>query len=566
MKVIHLLALLLAATLAVSANILPNQFLWDDEEQIVANPAIRRLTTIPGLFLSSTGTAGGSDAKVGFYRPLMFTAYAVAYQFFGLNAWGFHLTQLGFHLANVALVFLILKKLFAQASLPRPELLAFGAGLVFAVHPVNTEAVAYLGAMGEILAAFFVLVAFWVFLNSPKASSFLAALTLGLLGLFAKETAIVFFGLAAVYLLLFRNLKKDRLINGLFLLGVPVGLYTLVRFLVAQVSLAQPHVVPIAQASLTQRLLTVPYELTTYLSLLVFPLKLQIYRHFVVTSIADIRFWGSGLLFAGIGVGLAWIIKRQSPQKRRLSLLALAWIGLGFLPALNLIPLNMTLAERWFYLPFIGILILLATSAGPVTFAQTRTKQKVLLGVFSVIILLLAARSIIRTFDWRDGYTLYGRDLAKDPQNHSLANNFGVERFRKGEYEAAHELFLRSVEREPNWATSRNNLGVSYQHQGNLEKALIEYQTALGLSDYYLAYQNYPALLLKLNRTRETQDFLESRAIPKYPNNPQLYLLLAQAYAQLEEKDKAIQILEMLMAANPENPELQEIHRQFLSQ
>jgi tetratricopeptide (TPR) repeat protein len=561
----HLILVLLAVAALVSANILPNGFLWDDEQQIVANPAIRRLTNIPGLFLSSTDTAGGSDAKVGFYRPLMFTAYTLAYRFFDLNAWGFHLLQIWFHLANVALIFLIVKKLFSQAGLPYPDWLAFGATLLFATHPVNTEAVAYLGAMGEILAAFFVLLALWVFLKNATPLAFGISLGLGLAGLFAKETAVVFFALAAVYLLLFGNLRKDQLINQFFLVTLPVGLYTLIRFLAAQVSLAQPHVVPIAQATLAQRLMTIPFELATYLGLLIIPLKLQIYRHFVVTSLGDTRFFGSGAGLILLTLGIFLIIRYQPAKQRRLSFLALAWIGLGFLPALNLIPLNMTLAERWLYLPSIGILLFLGNAVGPLIGVQPKKRQRVILGFLTLFSLLLATRSIVRTFDWRDGYTLYGRDLAKDPQNHSLANNYGVELFRKGEYGAAHELFLRSVEQEPNWATSRNNLGASYQYQGNLEKALEEYQAAFALSDYYLAYQNYPALLLKLNRAQEAKDFLETQAIPKYPNNLQLYLLLTQAFSQAGDKQKAMTLLEQILKAAPQNPQAQALYQEIIS-
>ena len=129
-----LIILLLAIGFLTYLNTLPNQFLWDDEEQIVANPTIRHVSNLPQLFLMSTGTAGGTDAHNGFYRPLMFIAYLINYQFWGLKAWGFHLFQVLVHLINLVLFFLILRHLLNHQKIKYHQALPFLISLLFAVQ------------------------------------------------------------------------------------------------------------------------------------------------------------------------------------------------------------------------------------------------------------------------------------------------------------------------------------------------------------------------------------------------------------------------------------------------
>ena len=97
------------AAFFVYANALPNGFVWDDEEQVVNNVVIRDMRNLPLVITSSTFYAGGAGLRGGFYRPLVTLFYFINYRLWGPNATGFRLVQLVFHIANVLLLYYLLK-------------------------------------------------------------------------------------------------------------------------------------------------------------------------------------------------------------------------------------------------------------------------------------------------------------------------------------------------------------------------------------------------------------------------------------------------------------------------
>ena len=149
----------------IYANSLTNGFVWDDEEQIVNNTVIRSWQNLPLLFSSSTFYAGGAGLSGGFYRPLVTLSYMLNYSVWGSDAFGFRLFQIFFHLINVILIFFLLQKIFRIHKVEYGNRAAFLAALLFAVHPANVESVVYVGSIGEIFYAMFVILALLVMLD-----------------------------------------------------------------------------------------------------------------------------------------------------------------------------------------------------------------------------------------------------------------------------------------------------------------------------------------------------------------------------------------------------------------
>jgi hypothetical protein len=103
------------------------------------------------------------------------------------------------------------------------------------------------------------------------------------------------------------------------------------------------HLAPISQASLSDRLLTIPFEIISYFNILLFPRDLSVARHFVVSSVGDVRFLASLLVLVVAGfVAARYCLK---PSGRVPAFFAL-WFIIALIPALNLVPLDMTIAER----------------------------------------------------------------------------------------------------------------------------------------------------------------------------------------------------------------------------
>jgi tetratricopeptide (TPR) repeat protein len=560
------------AAFFVYANALPNGFVWDDEEQVVNNVVIRDMRNLPLVITSSTFYAGGAGLRGGFYRPLVTLFYFINYRLWGPNATGFRLVQLVFHIANVLLLYYLLKKIFSNQGFAHGDLAAGLAALLFAVHPANVESVVYVGSIGETMYAFFVLLALLVFARGVHSNRDIDKKTLAVffglvfLGLLAKETAVVALPLAYLYWLV---LKPQKDINLKFIAGsaLVLGVYVLLRQGLARISAMAIHFAPISSATIFERLITVPYEVVSYLGIIFFPRILSISRHFVVSAITDPRFWAS-LIFLALVLAAGSFYTRKTRSK--LFAFFMLWFFVALLPELNIYPLDMTLAERWLYVPIMGVLA--AISMVLVSFIASMPKNykpAAVIGL-AVIVCILGVRTVARNENWKDGLTLYSHDAALEAQaspqgSYDLENNLGVELFRAGRIDEARTHFERSIELQPKWTYPQNNLGAVLEHQGDLKGALNQYRKSAALDDYYLAHENIANILIKLKRYDEAKSFLEG-SLKKFPQNENMQFFLAELYGadnignDANAKQKALSIITQTLALDPQNQQIIQLY------
>lgn len=573
-----LLGTILIVGFFVYVNALPNGFVWDDEEQIVNNTVIREWQNLPLFFTSSTFYAGGAGLSGGFYRPLVSLSYFLNYQIWGLIPLGFRLFQIIFHLLNLVLIFFILRKIFNEQKIKYGNEISTLATLLFTVHPANVESVIYLASLGEVLYTFFGLLSFWFFLKLPainyKNNCFLLGFLFAFLGLFAKESALVIFPIVALYFFIFIKPKLRFWLNYTFGTLLSAGIYLFLRLFVAKIPAVSTHFAPISQASLLERLTTIPYSIFSYLKIIFFPKDLTISHQFIVSSVFDIRFWGP-LIFLIAILSLAgfyiWKAHCSHTANSKLSAFWLLWFFVSLFPTLNIIPLEMTIAERWLYFPLIGFLSLVSLfiiqaihpAAEQACYGARKLPQKwrKISYIFLILIILsLSARTISRAADWKNGLTLFGHDVqySKDGSTSSLQgsfdleNNYGVELFRAGRIDEAETHFRKSIELQPKWTYPHNNLGAILERRGNLENALAEYKKSAELSDYYLAYENIGGILFKMRKYEEAKDFL-LQALQKFPRNANLKWQLALVYLTENDTQKATSLLFSALQDDPQN-------------
>lgn len=139
-----------------------------------------------------------------------------------------------------------------------------------------------------------------------------------------------------------------------------------------------------------------------------------------------------------------------------------------------------------------------------------------------IVIILLSTRTIVRSFDWRNGFTLFSHDIKITAATFDLTNNFGVALFRVGKVDEAKKQFAASVKLAPDWWVNWNNLGAVYEKKGELELAENYYKQSIKNGDYYLAYENFVGVLIKQGKTQEAREFLETQALIKFSNNQKL--------------------------------------------
>lgn len=538
---LYLVTILIFITFLIYANSLFNSFVWDDEEQIVNNTVIKHLSNIPSLFTSSTFNTGGAGLSGWYYKPLMPIVFSINFFIWGLSPFGFHLFDVMLHIINGVLIFILFKKLFDFSRYAFPKTLAFILSFVFLVHSANTESVAYISSTQELLYTFFLLLALILSFSKQRLLFINIAILLSLL---SKESGIIAIPLVILLTLLFNRSKTLAIsISSL----TTFSIYLLLRFAIAKTPLFQKvTIIPIANASFFQRLQTIPYELFSYLRLFFFPKDLFVAQHTVITNFSDPRFYVAVPLVVII---FAFSILFYFKSKSKLYLFFLAWIFFSFFLLLNIYPLDMTIAERWLYAPMIGLLGI----TGFLTVELLKKNEKIklyLLIITFLVIPILAIRTIIRTFDWKDNLSLFSKDVKYSKGSFDVQNNLGVALFRAGDLKNAKGHFQQSIDLSPSWWTPYNNLGVVYQREGNLQKAKSLYQKSIEKGNYYLAYENLAELKYKTEEPKDIIPFLET-SLARLPQNEILNKIAALTYFQLGATDSAKLYAQRAYLINP---------------
>ena len=546
------LIILFALGFLVYGNSIPNGFVWDDEEQIVKNSIIQNLGNIGQIFSGATFQTGGAGLSGYFFRPLITFTFMLNYFFWGENAFGFHLFQIIFHILNGYLIYRILILLLEKSHLR--QILSSLTALIFVIHPAITEGVVYIAAVSEVMFTFFILIALFFLLRyrqtKPTIKNIISICLLLFTATLYKEPAVVGPPILMAYVLIYKvkNLKR-----WLTALTATLISYFFLRLVVVQNPIQHQLYSDISEAGLAQRLITIPAIIFHYLSIIFYPGHLAISQHFVIKNPTLINFVLPLLLILAILIPSAFLAR-----KNKLILFALSWLIISLGPILNIIPLDMTVAQRWLYFPLIGFLLL---TAG---FLKEITNLKLIhfITIFLLLSLVpLSIRTIIRNRDWKDGLTLYTHDAGINSNSFDLENNLGVELFRSGKITEAKEHFQKSVDIQPKWHFALNNLGAVYQNEKNYPKAKELYKKVLETSDYYLAHENLSSIYLAEEDYRQARDFTDN-ALKKLPNNSLLWLNLAIAEYKLGNKEKALEAAKNSYQLNP-NPQTRYIYSQL---
>jgi tetratricopeptide (TPR) repeat protein len=489
-----------------------NGFVWDDEEQVVLNTNVHSIANIPSLFTQATFNSGGA-AKMGglYYRPLMTTAFTLIYSIFGSGAFFFHFFQVALHIASAIFLFLILNHFLKK------ENLSLLLSLVFLVHPINSETVLYISGLQDALFFFFGALSFWIIISKDDLKDLLLSSFLLFLSVASKETGAVWWIVITVFIFIYKryNFKAHTLF-----LVFWAALYSFLRFGIAKIYFAKHGLTEISKMNFLQRLMNLPAVAFYYLKTFVWPLNIAVEQQWLVKEISFTNFYlplAVFLVFLAILLFGAWYLYKKKDKYFTFYLIFLIGFLLSFAMHLQFFPLDMTVSDRFFYLPEAFLLGL----AG--VFLARIKKDNAVTWIAVVLIILFSVRTFIRTFDWRNGLTLYSHDI-NISQSFDLVNNLGVELYRKGDIEGSRVYFEKSIQMSPNWWTNYNNLGAYYEAKGDLPKAQELYLTAIKNGNYYLAVENYAKVLYKEGKYSDLKSFL-LKYLPYFPDNQTLLQL-----------------------------------------
>ncbi|MFC1850453.1 tetratricopeptide repeat protein [candidate division CSSED10-310 bacterium] len=491
---------------------LSGTFIGDDENFIVKNPHIRSLKNIPTYFWDLT-TISDCKSWGTIYRPLRTISFALDYHFWGLDPGGYHVTNVLWHILNSLLVLALIWKLTGQIELALPT------SLIFGLHPVHTEVVAWISSRGDLLFLFFFLSSFILFLHSIEIQEkqflksmifYVLSLTAFVLGLFSKEMIVSLPLVLALWLFLTdqpRTWQKKVVFMAPFF--VILTLYLQLKFVVLQ-NITQYGYPGGSYWITVWSMLSVVWR---YLTLLIMPDPLCFHYFWLpkITNPLDYQVIFGVLIVLGFLYSW-WKTWQTGEQKLTFFLL---WFWISIFPVSNLIvPINTLMAERFLYLPSIGIIVVFLILVLKVKHCLPRGTLTIGLGA---TVIVLGVMTFKRTVLWMEPARLYAETVTNYP---------------------------RSI-------LGRIGLATSYYDQQNYEQAEI---LLIPLVKWYpKGYEPLYALGLveiALKKYDQAEKLLE-QALIKAPHDERIITALGSIYAQRKQYDTAIEFYRRALAEFP---------------
>ncbi|MDD5436294.1 MAG: tetratricopeptide repeat protein [Candidatus Omnitrophica bacterium] len=533
-----------------------HSFVWDDEYFIVSNNAIHSWTSIPGYFTDISTSAGKGYAHAfGVFRPIRNISYLVDFKISHLDPRWCHLHNLILHLLNALLVFLIAKELLKE------KFSSLFAGLVYLIHPAQSEVVAWVKCRDDLLAGLFVFTAFLLWLRWHRALNIRQMIILAALYFLAclsKEQAIA---LPAAFLL------YDILICG----GNPFKrlwrLY-LYLFLAGLTYLAWRHcfIGHTAQSvyldgGFLPAMMTMFKVGVKYLLILAYPQRLLADYSGILPlkSFIDWHLW----LYAGI-LALFAALVFKSRKRWPVGSFGLCWIVIFLLPVSNLVPMKQYMAERFLYLPIAGFAV--AMGAGLLFFRKHTSK----IAAASVAIFILTGygvRSEHRVNVWRNDYTLFAATVQDTPAYAVRPRiNLLTVMLNNGEFEKAlpiaREIF-NMIKDDPSFnardkAQSAGDLGLALLRTNNTELAKKELLSAIKIDPSYVTPYIYLGFIEGKTGDHPSAIRWFKAAVRVCPEDPSAYYNLGVALKEAGRPEEAKEALKNSIACGYPGPEAHE--------
>lgn len=538
------LLLIITLTLLAYANSFGNQFVFDDISHIVFNRYIHQLDKVfeqsPDNFLYS--------------RPLTNISLAVDYQIWGANPFGYHITNFLIHLANSILLYWIVLRLWGKSNL------ALFAGLLFSLHPVNTETLAMIAlGRGYLLATFFSLLSWFSYLKWRSDSyrwkdiSVIGFISCWFLAVTANELGFIL----PIFILavgLFQSDKRDF-----------VNLLVLAAFTPLLLLLILPPIKavldPLLHSKEAVRLEIIPFLIARYIKLLVVPFGLSAwYEGMPIPQWLDIDIiFSVGIV--GLIIGSIPILNRYDKRfVLPLDLLLYSLFIVSF-RAINDPPSLM--GERWVYLGSIGFCLFLALVIEKIWEAEkikgNQALKISLIALLSGIIISYGLLVFIRNQDWKNEYTFWSATAKKAPNSGMALNNLGYAAHKKGYLDQAEEKYKRAISVAPLLEGPHINLGELYMERGKMEDAIKEFKKVIELNPKYpAAYNNLGALYSNKGMLDLAEEELK-KAIAIDPQSFIAYYNLGIVYKKKGLFDDAVSELKRAIQIDPGDKEAQKV-------
>jgi len=491
-QILFVYIVLTVVTLAIFWQVNQYDFIYfDDGVYVTHNSHIQSGITLDGFLWAFSTT------YAEFWHPLTWLSLMFDYQLYGLNAGGYHLTNLVLHIMSALLLFWLFNRMTGAIWKS-----AFVAAL-FALHPLRVESVAWVAERKDVLSAFFWMLTLCLYVyytEKPMVRRYLLVLLCFTCGLMSKPIVVT---LPVVMILLDywpldrlqyngRKLSETKVVGIIPLWQlrekIPFFIFSAVFSIITPYAQYTSTISPLnLKYPLGSRIANAPVSFMTYLEKTFWPHDLALGYPFS----DQLPFWqvlGTTLLILIISIIVIVAV-------RRLPYLFVGWLwyAITILPVIGIIPIGDPMADRYIYLPSIGIAIMLAWGI-PLLFPRENLRKKILFPAGVAVLAILTVLTWKQCGYWKNNITLFSHAFQVTKDNYLLLmthNNLATSLIKEGKSMEAIYHYDEAIRLKPDYAYAYNNRGSTYARLGQYQLAIKDYNEALRLKpDYTLVYKN----------------------------------------------------------------------------
>ena len=492
---------------------------WDDFEY-VNNPYIKNLSPagIEEIF---------SVYFFGNYHPLTLLSLGIDLMIGGEGPFIFHFTNLLLHLLNTYLVFLLVRRL-TQNNIP-----ALLTSILFGVHPLHVESVAWVAERKDVLYSFFFLVSLIIYISYAKGGKrlyWMLSLLFFLLSLMAKGQAVV---LAVILPFIDHMTGRKWFSMKVLTEKIPFLILLFIFGWIALHAQASGHALSTAYVPLTERFAFASYGFAQYLVKSILPAGLSAlypYPSGLLSGKIPMYYWLFIITFPLFIAGSYFLVKHSKIYAFGLSLFFLT-----LLPVLQLIPVGGAIwADRYFYMPSVGLLLCIAFG-----FMEIRNSgiRYALSGLF---ILLLSVLTISRCMVWKDSLTLWDDVISKYDQAQDAYYNRGVAYKNLKQWDKAKADFTKTIAIDPDYKNAYVNRGLAYGNLGEYDQSIADFTKVIAMDPQSAeAYFNRGGSYLNLKQwDKAIADY--SMVVQLDPDHVMAWFNRGLAYGNTGQADREI--------------------------
>lgn len=552
-------------TVIVFLRAMQNGFVnWDDNEYIYKNLNIQ---SINFDFFRWSLTA----VVASLWHPLTLLSLAVDYSIWGLNPFGYHLTNVILHAANTLLVFFLADRLVNfsfKSSLEKESweklIPAVITALLFGIHPLRVESVAWVSERKDVLCALFFLSAALTYLRyvssetkKKKAFYYICGVFLFILALLSKPMAVslpVVLLILDIYPLKRLSVDKGMKIEKFVLVlmeKVPFFILSLTTSLITLHAAQEGGALTAETYPLLPRIFVAMQSYIFYISKMYLPWPMApLYPYPKEGEIFKFAYIGQAILFAGITTFIIWRFNKHK-------VFAAAWFYyiVTLLPVIGIVKVGgAAAADRYTYLPSIGPFLLMGL--GVVSIYKVlpgKIYKGMLASALLILAGLLAERTVSQIEVWHDSITLWTHEINLYADTYIPYLNRGGAYRDKGNYQEAIVDFSKAIELNSKDERAYNNRGVVYRDKGEYQAAVADFTRAIELNTSNVdAYDNRGAVYGRLSKYQEAiSDF--TRAISINPKHASAYNDRGISFLAMGNYQEALVDLKKAVELNPSN-------------